>query len=652
MAGIRKSGGGRRPVSLIRGGSKSGAGRTKTKVAGTSLFRTSNGRYQNAKGKFVKASSVKRMKANRSARVGYSKASSDSWEKTFGKKKKTTSAVKRKKRVKAKATRMPGAYISAAATAPKKRRKKRKAPMGGVGFGVSSATTPKRKSRKTKKTAVKKTTARKKTRSTAATKRKGSTAVAKKRKTTKAKRSVRQKRSGRRVAAYLSALRSGKTKATAKRLALKKVPLAKGDSFKGTMKVGTISADKPRTVRGTKYIANKRRKKGKRKATSAATKRRRRVAAAKRPVVRRRRRAAAAKRTPVVRRRRRAAAKRRTVAKRKGRKTMRRNGRKSFRRNAGGWMETFKNVMVSGMFVTVGFLSHKVITNFICDPIFDMFKKKDEAPATAGTAFDVNQWKKPICGAGVLLVAVPALTLVKQKNRAAELGAGMVASWLHSILVSASLQNGNVNFVKAVAGLPERSDWTGRKWPYSTSRAAALAGRRRAMGSFTNTLPRYTPVNRLAGTGHIYQAAAGRYQQAAAGSYQQAAAGMGEYFQNKGMGEYFTPMNATGEYFAPASTQGVGAYEAAGSLAMPRNNQVIRDGIRPDGNLDREMSIMEAAAGLRGLGGDIETVGEESQWIPNGDLWAGELSVNASQDTSELSAGILNVSGGNGTLSG
>lgn len=655
MAGIvRKSGGGgRRPVSLIR------SSKTKSKVPGTSYYKTSNGRYQNAKGKFVKAAAVKRMKANRG---------SGSLPTYRGGKLVTASAPKKTQKKKT---------VAAAAAAPKRKSPVKKVTVKRKRRKVAATATPvKRKRRKVAAAAAPVKRKRRKTRksSTAAkTKRKGSTAVAKK-KTTKAKRSVRQKRSGRRVAAYLSALRSGKSKSSAKRIALKKVPLSGGDSFKGTMRVGTISEEKSRTVRGTKYVANKRKKrKTKRKAASATTKRRRRLAAAKRRPV-------AAKRRRVASKRRRVASRRVTRKATTRRKTMRRNALGSYRRNASGWVETFKSVMVSGMFVTVGFLAHKVITNLICDPIFKMFeetpeektkREEEEAKIVSGggkvepSKFNIQQWKKPICGAGVLLVAVPVLTLVKEKNRAAELGAGMVASWLHSLLVSVSVHSGNVEFVKAVGEVPMRSDWTGRQWPYRSSRASALAGRRRAMGNnMTSVGPRYAPVNRLAGMGQVYQAAAGSFQQAAAGTgrapgFQQAAAGF-RRSAGGGMGEYFTPMNATGEYFAPSSTQGVGAYEEAGPLAMPRNNQVIQDGIRPDSNLDREMCIMEAAAGLRGMGeyfgassdGQVMTAGQESQWIPNGDVWAGELSVDDKQMTSELSAGILNIPGGNGTLSG
>jgi hypothetical protein len=159
-------------------------------------------------------------------------------------------------------------------------------------------------------------------------------------------------------------------------------------------------------------------------------------------------------------------------------------------------------------------------------------------------------------------------------------------------------------------------------------------------------MPRYTPVR---SAGQYSQAAAG-WNQAAAGQFSQAAAGTGEYFT--ATGEYYT---ATGEYFAPQGTKGVGGYEPAGQLAMQASagtNQVIRDGLRPDGDIDHALDVAEAAAGLGDPAAVEHRVAQRSQWIPNNPLFAGEMAIRDNQSTSEISAGILQRPGGNGILSG
>lgn len=646
----KKSGGATRRASAAR---RVGAKRATTKsnsrkkVPGTNYYRTSNGRYQNAKGKFVKADTVKRTtkrkstskrkspakrRVKRNASVGASASYSkgyDSMKRSQAAKKAAATRKRRKTAAKRKAGGGKGSvgrYKRLTVQDPRTG-KPRKSYMYKTSKGKRRRIPAKAIVRSGRKTATQIKSGRRK--AAARIKREGSAFVANKRKT-----SARQRRAGKRAMAYMSAKRRGASVKKAKAAALRKVPLKIGDSFKGTTKVGTMKKGSRKRKSTKRKAAPKRRRKASAKRRSPAKRKTRRSykknarrSMAKRSAVRRNRRKVAKRRSPV-----------------------RRNRRRTYRRNP-DWMQTFKKAFVSGMFVGVGFLSHKVITNLAADPIFDLFKKSNGEPAaTQGTDFNLDHWKKPIVGAGVLAIGIPLVGMVAKK-RAVELGAGMVASWLHSVIVSASLASKQENFIKAVGDIPKRSDWSGRSWPYPSSRAAALHGRRRrGMGAYDHQVsigPRYTPVRSM---GQFQQAAAGQVYQAAAGQFQQAAAG-----------EYFTPMNATGEYFAPSNLQGVGAYEAAGQLAMPRNNQVITDGIRPDANLDREMSSMEAAAGMSGgvgsyyesgPGGQVDNVPTRSQWIPNGELWAGETKVDANQNTSELSAGILNVPGGNGILSG
>jgi len=435
------------------------------------------------------------------------------------------------------------------------------------------------------------------------------------------------------LAAYRAALRHGKKKKTAKRAALRKVPLRRGDKFKG-------SAKAPVTIGGTKVRRNKRRKK-------VTANKRRRVSAVSRVKTNRRRKVRAV--SPNRRRRLKAAVtpnRRSRKVRRNGNTTMknrrrsyRRNGRKGgfklFRKNA--FMANLKAVFMTGVFVSTGFIAHRVLTNLLVD-------KALATTLADNTAFQT--WKKPLAGLGVLGIGVAVSGAVAQK-RAMELGAGMFASWLQSVIVSG-------------LNAAQKPEWVAQIAGYSNSRAYMLRNgrRRRGLRGFSgerNAMsigPRYTPV------GQYSQAAAGTSQAAAGTSWTQATAGgrtLGEYFSTtnsvQGVGEYF---NATGEYFAPQGMKGVGAYEPAGQLAMQASagvNHVIRDGIRPDSDLDQALDLAEAAAGV-GEVPQITRVGQKSQWIPNGPLFAGETAVRDTQATSEISAGILSRQGGNGILSG
>lgn len=289
-------------------------------------------------------------------------------------------------------------------------------------------------------------------------------------------------------------------------------------------------------------------------------------------------------------------------------------------------MANLKNAFRTGALVFSGYVAHRLLTNVVNE--FLMGSVMPDNPT-------FQEWKKPLVGFGVLAVGLPVAGAVAKK-RAIEIGAGMVASFLQSVIVSTFNTVGMPNVAGHLSG-------------YSNSRAWALRGtrrRRRGIGQerhATSIMPRYTPVRPV---GQYSQAAAG-WEQAAAGQFQQAAAG--EYFTASGTGEYFA---ATGEYFAPQGMKGVGAYEPAGQLAMQASagtNQIIRDGLRPDSDLDRALDVAEAAAGL---GEAVEhRVPRSSQWVPNGPLWAGERPVSAGQQSSEISAGVLQRQGGNGILS-
>lgn len=163
--------------------------------------------------------------------------------------------------------------------------------------------------------------------------------------------------------------------------------------------------------------------------------------------------------------------------------------------------------------------------------------------------------------------------------------------------------------------------------------------------------------------------------------------GMGEYFApSRGVGEYFD--QPTGEYFSTpmgeyfeSGMQGLGNYTgnpdlfeaAAGYGAIGTSNT---NHIDPSSNLDRELSIAEAAAGVgqanyeaaagggygalpsyeaqAGLGGGVAVVPTADTWVPgtsDPEIWSGVRSVSRPQEaTAETPAGILSTAGGAGIL--
>ena len=305
-----------------------------------------------------------------------------------------------------------------------------------------------------------------------------------------------------------------------------------------------------------------------------------------------------------------------------GRRRRGRGRRRSMRRNQ--FMSHLLNVLKIGALITGGVVAHRVLTNLVNTYVAPKVLPQDNA--TLAT------WQKAISGTVVLVAGVAATNaLPLSSDKKLNIGGGMVGSWLLDLIVTGLKVAKQESAASYLAG-------------YENSRAYLLRNRRRGMGAFQSLMPKYAPV----------------------GAFQQASAGMGEYFAPNR-----TRIAAgMGEYFAPSGLQGVGAYEAAGPLAMQAAAGVaaVDDGIRPDANLDRVLDLAEAAAGLHGPrrramgeyytaapsnGGYAESVvPQDSQWIPNGPLWAGTMSAGDSQSSSEIPAGILATAGGNGTLSG
>lgn len=388
------------------------------------------------------------------------------------------------------------------------------------------------------------------------------------------------------------------------------------------------------TNRKTRRYADNPRKSTKRsRAAKKGWARRRAKGAARKTTRRRSKRRASRKLTPNRRRSTRKKS-RKYASNRKGRKATyaanrkrrkkSRKGSRSRRYTANAFLADLKKLGVVALFATTGFIAHKLLTRVIVDKLL--------APALVPTAgLGAGEWKGTLLKWSPVLVGfivgaagVAAVGAIAPARRN-EVGAGLVVSWVHTTILT----------LLGMSDSPKVKD--AAKWiaGYDTSSTAAAIGRYRRQAGLrglgqdqTSILPRYAATGRRGG---LQQAVAGR--------------GTGEYFQASGMGEYFA-----------SGVQGIGSYELAGPLvtqAAAGLGQRIDDGIRPDANLDQVLMLAEAQAGVgeyysANPGGDLFSVPQQDQWIPNNALWAGTKPAGDDQEASEVPAGILETPGGNG----
>lgn len=308
------------------------------------------------------------------------------------------------------------------------------------------------------------------------------------------------------------------------------------------------------------------------------------------------------------------------------------------RRNSfGGWLKT-------GLFVTGGVLAHRVVTGLLRDLVFKpaLTTVAPEAAATDANGQptsglgQVNAYSGLLVGAGVAIVGVlGANKLIKNTEDRRLVAGGIVASFLHSVVVSVMDMMGQPQAATMLAGVEDGT----------AASISAMYG----LGAGTSIQPEYRAIR-----------------------------GMGEYFRSP-LGEYFAPkpMNGLGEYFESGlgalkpyeAAAGMGnyasnpdLYQAAAGVGAMENNQTNH--LDPSSDLDRELTIAEAAAGIgtmpyqaaAGLGNPaaIQTVPRSSTWVPgmsDPSIWAGVKSINEPQAQHEmLTAGILQTDGGQGVF--
>lgn len=322
---------------------------------------------------------------------------------------------------------------------------------------------------------------------------------------------------------------------------------------------------------------------------------------------------------------------------------MRRNGRKMFTRN--GVMDSIKFIAVTGGLALGGLVAHKLATNLLTTFVFNKFLGAPAvvvatspttavvaAPATSGLgALNVDpQYQK--LGASFLIAALGVLVtnkVVKTPETRNAVMTGFAVSFAHTIF-----QTLTAKF------FPQYSDMLSGAGDGTAARLSAMYG----LGA--SIQPRYQPI----------------------GEYFQGTSGMGEYFQGtSGLGEYFQGTNGLGALPAYEAAAGMGSYggnpdlmEAAAGMGVTHTNNTGH--VDPHGDLDRELNIAEAAAGVGSLPsyeasagmGAVTTVPSASTWIPgtsNGQIWAGTRSISNPQSTTEMvPAGILQTDGGQGVF--
>lgn len=346
---------------------------------------------------------------------------------------------------------------------------------------------------------------------------------------------------------------------------------------------------------------------------------------------------------------------------------MRANRRRGYRRNGTvrDLMSFFKNAAVTGLVIAGGFFAHKVLTNLLEENfMYGAFNKPAEAPADTN-GFELKNHTKLLSG-GVVMVAGVAATgyLVKNKELAAKIAGGMVASFLQQAIMSYLVASENATGVKYLSGLEDGA----------AARLSAMAGD----VPRTTIQPFYT---RLGGYGEYFQ--------------NPAMSGMGEYFQNPAMSgfgalEAAAGLGNSGIYSASAGYGSNGdIYQA---VAGTNHRYIEGQHIDPTrSNLDRELSMMESQAGVgavsiwntelspmqdgegsafrdgslgrvfsasAGFGEFIEpgangvqTVPSTSTWVPGeaeGELWAGVRNIDSNMATADVPAGIMQTIGGSG----
>lgn len=306
---------------------------------------------------------------------------------------------------------------------------------------------------------------------------------------------------------------------------------------------------------------------------------------------------------------------------------------------------------MAGLFAFLGLAGTKFAGNLIAKGIAKLSGGSAAAPPppTSGLG-SIAAMASPLGAVLAGLVGIPlTMKFVTDESKRTPLVLGQVTSVLHTLAVA---MLGAVN--SGAAAVLSGDD--------TAVKLAAMYG----IGGGTSIMPHYAPINGVRG--------------------------VGEYFEQRGVGEYLAAQNGLGEYFE-SGVEGLGNYvgnvdleqAAAGYGAAETNNT---NHIDPSSDLERELTIAEAAAGvgsavyqaaagMRGMGAlpsyvaqaggvgeyfasgvnGLGTVGiapSANTWIPgmsDPQLWAGTRAVNENQEaTAMIPAGVLQSGGNQGVF--
>jgi hypothetical protein len=383
----------------------------------------------------------------------------------------------------------------------------------------------------------------------------------------------------------------------------------------------TVRRKRRRVAARKTPVRRKRRKNGRRSAKRRVTRRR----ASKRRVSKRR----VTKRRAPARRRKRSSAKRRTAPRRR-RVSKKRRANSRRRRNSSGFFGKLFRRNPAGLVALAavgagGYFAHRLGANLISMALAKM-------PSVAPYSGVVGSVLTAVAGIPLVLKVVDDVN-VKQS-----LVTGMFVSAVQGVIVGLLKASS-----PAVAEFLSGDD--------TAAKLSAMYGFR-GLGQGTSIMPRYAPIN---GMGEYFAAPMGEYFAPTRPMGEYFATPMGEYFESgvEGLGNY------TGNPYAMQAAAGYGAAETANT-----------NHVDPSSNLDHELTIAEAAAGVGQMPyqaaagipryeaqagfGDVETVPSASTWIPGSadpQIWAGVRAIDRSQeDTAETAAGVLATPGGAGIL--
>ena len=302
-------------------------------------------------------------------------------------------------------------------------------------------------------------------------------------------------------------------------------------------------------------------------------------------------------------------------------------------------MATAMAVMKIGTVTTLGFLGHKLATKLFTDNVVDKIFGSSgvvtpPAPAATSGLEALQPYRTIIGGAAMAALGIWATNrFVKDVRVKMFVTTGIATSLMHSVAVSLLAK-----FTPQYTGYLSGHDAT-------AVNLAAMYG----LGGGASIMPEYHPI------------------------------GFGEYFAQNGLGEYFA-QNGLGAYTGnPDLMQAAAGY---GALDNPNSNI-----IDPGSDLDRQLSIAEAAAGVgavapyeaaagfgrvqpfeaaagfgrvqpfeaaAGFGSVVTVPPTADTWIPgtsDGELWAGTVAIQQGQSANELnSAGILETGGNQGVF--